>query len=369
MQDCSQKFHHFEKKQDLPTRGGCDVEHFTINGNRFLAFANYYSDTEGHNTNSFIYKQNNSTGFFFLYQTLGTHGGIDMEYFKTGDQHYLAVANHYDGTSFRQNSVIYQWSLSQEQFVVFQIIETFGAHSFEFFEITNEQFLAITNYHVDSSHSINSYIYKWNSNKFEKIQDIATEGAVNTETFVISNETFIAFANHGRFHLSPQNQDSVQSAVFKWSGQQFVKLQSFQTYGALDVKSFSDNGSTFLAFANYRHSVQRNINSPVYKWNGSHFVLFKSIPTPGAAALHLFKMCSQTFLGVANHYDDGNGYNTMSVVYRVSQEQFIEYQEIPTQGAFGMTSFQYKGHTYLAVANRLTTPNKRNINSALYKWA
>ena len=26
-------------------------------------------------------------------QTLGTHGGIDMEYFKTGDQHYLAVAN------------------------------------------------------------------------------------------------------------------------------------------------------------------------------------------------------------------------------------------------------------------------------------
>ena len=57
----------------------------------------------------------------------------------------------------------------------------------------------------------------------------------------------------------------------------------------------------------------------------------------------------------------------MSVVYRVSQEQFIEYQQIPTQGAFGMTSFQYKGHTYLAVANRYS--NKWNINSALYKWA
>ena len=78
-------------------------------------------------------------------------------------------------------------------------------------------------------------------------------------------------------------------------------------------------------------------------------------------------MCSQRFLGVASYYDDDNGHNTMSVVYRVSQEQFIEYQEIPTQQAFGMTSFQYKGHTYLAVANRLT--NKWNINSALYKWA
>ena len=330
MQDCSQKFHHFEKIQDLPTREGHDVEHFTINENRFLAFANQYLHTERGKADSFIYKQNDSTGFFFLYQTLGTNG-VDMEYFKTGDQHYLAVANHYDGTSFRQNSVIYQWSLSQEQFVVFQIIETFRAYSFEFFEITNERFLAISNFRDDSSFSINSFIYKWNSNKFEKIQDIATEGAANTETFVISNETFIAFANRGRFHLSPQNQDSVQSAVFKWSGQQFVRLQSFQTYGALDVKSFSDNGSTFLAFAIHRSaSGQHNINSPIYKWNGSHFVLFQSIPTRGAAGLHPLMMCSQRFLGVAIFYDDDNGHNTMSVVYRVSQEQFIEYQEIPT---------------------------------------
>ena len=292
-----------------------------------------------------------------------------MEYFKTGDQHYLAVANHYDGTSYRLNSVIYQRSLSQEQFVVFQIIETFGAHSFEFFEITNEQFLAITNYYVDSSHSINSYIYKWNSNKFEKIQDIATEGAVNTETFVISNETFIAFANHGQYHFSPQNQDSVQSAVFKWSGQQFVKLQSFQTYGEVrDVKSFTDNGSTFLAFVIYNNGTQHNINSAIYKWNGSHFVPFQSIPTRGAFGLHPFIMCSQTFLGIANHLDDDDRFNTRSVIYRFSQEQFTEDQEILTQGAFDMTSFQYKGHTYLAVANFANNSNKGNINSRLYKW-
>ena len=281
MQDCSQKFH-FEKKQDLPTKGGSDVEHFIIDGTRFLAFANYKSDTEGLNTNSFIYKQKNSTGIFFLYQTLRTHGGIDMEYFKIGDLHYLAVANHYDGTSYRQNSTIYQWSLSQKQFVVFQNIETFGAHSFDFFEIKNEQFLAISNYYESFSLSINSFIYKWNSNEFEKIQEIETEGAaVDAESFAISNETFIAFAKH----FSRQERESVQSAVFKWSGQQFVKLQSFKTYGARDVKSFSDNGSTFLAFANYRHGVQHNINSPIYKWNGSNFVLFQSIPPRGAASL------------------------------------------------------------------------------------
>ena len=288
-----------------------------------------------------------------------------MEYFKTGDQHYLAVANHYNGTSHRLNSVIYQWSMSQEKFVVFQSIETFGARSFDFFEITNEQFLAISNYRDASSYSINSFIYKWNSNKFEKIQDIATEGAKGSETFAISNETFIAFANH----YTLQKQHSVQSAVFKWSGQKFVKLQSLQTYGALDVKSFSDNGSTFLAFANNRNGMQHNIYSDIYKWNGRNFFLFQWIPTRGATSLHPFMMCSQSFLGVANRRDDDNAYNTMSVVYRVSQEQFIEFQEIPTQGANDLTSFQYKGHTYLAVANRLNNSHKRNINSTLYKWA
>ena len=365
MQDCSQKFHHFEKIQDLPTKGGSGLEHFTIDGTRFLAFANYRSDTEGYNTDSFIYKQNDSTGNFFLYQTLGTHGVCRTEYFKIADQHYLAVANIHDGSSFRLNSVIYKWNISKEQFTVFQNIETFGAYSFDFFEITNEQFLAISNHYDGSSYSINSFIYKWNSNKFEKIQEIATEGAVSSETFVISNETFIAFANH----YNSQRWSSVQSAVFKWSGQQFVKLQSFQTYGARDVKSFSDNGSTFLAFANSRHGRQHNISSSIYKWNGSHFVPFQSIPTRGAFGLHPFTMCSQTFLGIANYFDDEDGHNTKSVIYRVSKEQFTEYQEISTQGAHDMTSFQYKGHTYLAVANHVTNYNKYNINSALYKWA
>ena len=134
------------------------------------------------------------------------------------------------------------------------------------------------------------------------------------------------------------------------------------------MKSFSDNGSTFLAFANYRHGVQHNINSPIYKWNGSHFVTFQSIPTRGACGLHPFMMRSQTFLGIANHFDDDDRYNTKSVIYRVSQEQFTEYQEISTQGAFDMTSFQYQGHTYLAVANHVDNSDKGNINSRLYEW-
>ena len=79
-------------------------------------------------------------------------------------------------------------------------------------------------------------------------------------------------------------------------------------------------------------------------------------------------MCGQMFLGVANGKDDSQGLNTKSVIYRLSGKQFIQYQEISTQGARDMTSFEYKGDTYLAIANYENNNGKHNINSALYKW-
>ena len=134
------------------------------------------------------------------------------------------------------------------------------------------------------------------------------------------------------------------------------------------MKSFNINGDTFLAFANTYNGNNYNIDSFIYKWDGSKLVLFQSIPTRGAYAWHLFVMCGQTFLGMANQHDDSQRYNTKSVIYRYTGQQFIQYQEISTQGACDMTSFEYKGHTYLAISNYRNNAGKYNINSALYKW-
>ena len=340
--------HRFQKYQDLPTKGAIVVEQFSINGSLFLAFANYYSDTKGYNTDSFIYKLNDSIGKFFLYQTINTTGAYDIEYFTIADNHYLAVANRRNQTTHQLNSVIYQWN--GHQFVAFQNIPTNSATGFHFFEMLPELFLTVTNYHG------NSVIYKWKDNQFEKFQEIRTEGNSDASTeFKINNETFIAFANY----RNSQQGNAVHSIVFKWTGNSFVKLQSLQTYGAVDVNSFNINGDTFLAFANVYNGRKRNTNSFIYKWDGSKFVLFQSIPTRGAFAWYPFVMCSETFLGVANRQDDSQGVNTKSVIYQYFREQFVQYQEIPTQEATDMTSFQYKGYTFLAIAN---------LNSTLYKW-
>ena len=208
-------------------------------------------------------------------------------------------------------------------------------------------------------------IYKWSNGKFNKFQEIPTEGADGCTTFVINNDTFIAFANY----RNSKQHYAVQSTVFKWSGGQFVKLQSLQTYGARGVNSVNINGHTFLAIANYYNGSKYNIDSFIYKWDGNRFVLFQSIPTHGAIAWHPFVICGQTFLGVANYRGDSQNYNTQSVVYQASGAQFTKYQKIPTDGAHDMTTFEYKGNTYLAVANYYNlTRKKYNINSTLYKW-
>ena len=169
-----------------------------------------------------IYKMDESSGKFTLYQTLQTRGARDLEYFSIADKHFLAVANYYDGT-YLLESVVYQWN--GKLFVLFQKIPTKGASHFTFFTINSEKYLAVSNYHDGSTHSTKSVIYKWSGSQFNKFQEIATEGAMGCEAFVINNNTFLAFANY----YNSQQKYSVQSTVFKWSGGHFVKMQSLQT--------------------------------------------------------------------------------------------------------------------------------------------
>ena len=321
------------------------MEHFTINGSLFLAFANHLSDTaERYNTDSFIYKFNDLTGKFFLYQTIATNAVADVEYFTISGEHYLAVANAHNGTTRRINSVIYLWNGTL--FVAFQNFATKGAISFHFFKIANEPFLTVSNTKDDVTYSINSTIYKWKNNMFEKFQEIATEGCRASSAFVINNESYIAFAN-----ILPSASSVVY--LYKRAEMHFVKLQNLQKRTAMDIKSFYIKDDVFLAIASQSESY-------INKWNGSQFVQIKTIPTFMARALHPFVMCGQTFLGVVDQY------RTTELYQFSALGQLTKYQELSTSGAIDMTSFEYKGHTYLAIAN--FGHSQRNIESTVYKW-
>ena len=330
IEDCTGKLNYFTKHQNLPTQSAEDVEVFTIDGSLFMAFAHYHS---------FIYKLNESAGNFTLHQTIDTIAAYDIEYFMIADKHYIAIAIIWDHT-YNLNSSVFQWN--GHSFELWQNISTSGATSFNFFKIHSELFLAVTNSYDGSSFRINSSIYKWEDNKFEELQEIRTHGAEASTVLTIHNETFIVFANWY------DSDSSHSSDVMKWSGKKFVDPKSSQIFDhhALDLKSFTINDTIFLAFA------ARSAGIVIYKWDGEKFVnVSQTISQPRyVSTLHTLTMCGQKFLCAAGHYRRRDG---MLVLNVHSESEFMaRYQELPQKcGPRRVKSFEYKGHTYLAVAN------------------
>lgn len=320
--------YHFETYQDLTTGVDFAVEYFTIKGSLFLAFANFRNST----STSIIYKFSDSTRKFLSYQTLDTkHLAFDVEYFTISDEHYLAVADPL------KTSVIYRWNGQ-----LFTLFENIAAHvwEFSFSTVDKEPYLA-----VSSSSSIHQcIIYKWKNNTFEKFQVIG--GSCSIHAFIIDNETYFAQAG-GAFRQG-------QSVVYKWSGESFSKLQTLPP--AREVKFFNINEQLFLALG----SQDVNRNSYIYKWEGSRFILFQSISTRGSyIRVHSFVMCGQMFLGFTETESE------KSTLYRFSLDKFTKYQEISTFGPTDMTSFEYKGYTYLAIAN-FGNSTQSSTKSTLY---
>ena len=120
--------------------------------------------------------------------------------------------------------------------------------------INGRTFLAFANYYSGSKHNTDSFIYRWDGNKFVLFQSIPTRGAMAWHPFVISGQTFLGVANY-----------NTQSVVYQASGAQFIKYQEIPTHGARDKTTFEYKGHTYLAVAN-QYNQKYNINSALYKW-------------------------------------------------------------------------------------------------------
>ena len=210
---------------------------------------------------------------FTLNQTLDSIGVLDVEYFTIDGDHFLTVANHYNGWSYKQDSVVYRWEAGI--FKEFQRIPTKGVRNAHYFTINTRKFMLFTN-NMYGSNKVS--IYEWKNKKFgNKIQDIQITYPLNRcSTFTIYKMSYIACG------MRSVSADAV--TVRKWSGKQF---ESFQALHSSYVRGrphiIHANSSVYLAIANFRNSGNNlDIDSFIYRWNGSKFVQHRSIPTHGA---------------------------------------------------------------------------------------
>jgi len=82
----------------------------------------------------------------------------------------------------------------------------------------------------------------------------------------------------------------------------------------------------------------------------NEFREFQAIPTSGALDWEPFNINDETYLAVANS-GNGSSTNIDSKIYQWDGNSFVEIQSIPTIGAYDWESFVIDEATYLAVAN------------------
>ena len=318
----------FVQNQAIATHRALDWESFDINGEQYLAVANNHNDVT-HYIDSEIYKWDGNS--FSEFQSIPTSGARDWESFEINGEKYLAVANTFDGSTFYLNSKIYKWD--GNSFSEFQSIPTIGAVDWEGFTINNNYYLAVANHDNMSTYSVDSKIYEWDESlwnentggygKFDTdnpFQIIQTHGASDWESFVIGDETYLAVAN-----TQTNSSHNINSIIYKWddTSTSFIEVQSIPTNAAYDWESFFINNETYLAVANDYNGSTSNVDSKIYKWNGSSFVEEQAILTHGAYDWESFVIDNETYLAVANGYNndiyDSNplNLNIDSVIYKV----------------------------------------------------
>ena len=133
-------------------------------------------------------------------------------------------------------------------------------------KINGHTFLAFANYKNGRSHSIDSFIYKWDGNKFVLFKSIPTHGATAWHPFVMCGQTYLGVANL----LVNKEEFNTHSVVYQFPGETFVKYQEFPTQGAFDMTSFKSKVHIYLVITNFQDGDEKNINSTLYKWKASN---------------------------------------------------------------------------------------------------
>uniref|UniRef100_A0A8D3D6F5 Thrombospondin-like N-terminal domain-containing protein n=1 Tax=Scophthalmus maximus TaxID=52904 RepID=A0A8D3D6F5_SCOMX len=194
----------FEVYQKLLTSGAYDWEFFTVGPYHFLVVANAF-DGVTTSVDSVIYVWVN--GRFQVFQIIKTFCATDWEMFQIGSRVFLVVANGHrlQGTEpsrYAINSTIYELDMTGQLFVRFQDIVTYSAVDWEFFSLGEEHFLIVANSYNGESYSLNSILYRWQGYEgFIPVHWLPTIGCSDWEFFSSKGESYLIYSS-GKAPLS-----------------------------------------------------------------------------------------------------------------------------------------------------------------------
>jgi hypothetical protein len=361
--------------QQIDTHGAFDVAAFTAGGREFLTVSNYKDDSGNTNIKSDVYTMNDDQTAFVLFQQLDTIGARRMAAFAVGNRAFLAIAYRYDGSSGNLKSEVFAMNGDETAFEIFQQLDTRAATDVEAFAAGGRQFIAFSNYKDGSSYNTKSDVYTMNDDQTEFVlfQQLDTIGAHGVTAFAAGGRQFLAFANF--YDGSTYNREI---NLYTMNGEEtaFEIFQKLDTRGAQGMTAFAVGRNTFLAVSNHqdgtKDSYTFSTKSDLYILNDDQtaFTIFQQIDTHGAAGMAAFAVGGDLFLAVANlgkGTKTSSNYNIKSDVYTMNDNQtaFELFQQLDTIGAQGMAAFAVGNRQLLAVINSYDG-SIRNLKSDIY---
>ena len=166
-----------------------------------------------------------------------------------------------------------------------------------------------------------------------------------------------------------QDNDSVptNSLIYILDNGKWVFYQYFETHSAQAVQFLmaAPSNTPLLVVAN-----KAGTTSPVYKWDytSRQFTLHQQIPTQQARDIESFEISGVSYLAVANHAKPvglGLDYCINSTIYKWDGVNLVEYQQMPTKGAIAFKYFEIQQCNMLAVANVFDGLTTR-VDSTIY---
>ena len=334
--------------QTLDATSVYDVEHFRINKTDFVAVANYRNGTDNL-VKSPVYRYSAAAASFELFQEFDTAGALDWEHFRIGNADFIAVANfRIDMYTHIINSTIFRYNETTSKFDVFQHIATRGARQWNHFQIGGMHLLAVANFrHNYGNEDAPSAVYRYNNTTttFELFQDgIGLGGAYDVEHFQIGDADFLAVAyrsNGGDF--------TIKSVVYQYNATAslFESFQEFDTSGGSDWEYFRVGDGDFIAIANERVNSLRTVISVIYRYNATaaSFQVFQEILTESAFQWEHFRIGESDFLACAA---SSTAYNSVVYRYNVVAQGFEPVQAVEASNARCCTHFRIGDLDFLA---------------------
>ena len=349
----------------IPTSGARAIAPFELDGEFYLAIPQLATDVPG--TPAHMNGGDSDTDLLVLratgegyteFQRLGVPGGEDAEFFRIGDQAYLAAAGIRSGAgpyNFHTRPEVFRWA--GDKFIPFQAFAGFAAKQWKHIPVGDRHFLGLAQgVAVPGTEADNlpSRLYEWDGARFVPFQDIASRWAYNWHPFSVGGEHFLAHADN-----------VVPSLLYRWDGDTFVEHQELAEQHGRAFADFEVAGEHYLLVARLQS------DSALLRWDGDKFVPHQSLPGPGArewAVLRgehgLYVVRVNFVLGTPDDPTPG----LTSVIYRWDGAGLRTSAEFPTTGGTDVAVFHDARGTLVGVTNSLSADVRFAADTVIYRF-